>query len=200
MLIAVLYDIIIQDGTYPVPPSWIVQEPQTAPSSCGCPCSSWVARVSPLVWTWYVHQTTSSVGDQGKSPVTLLARAFSFFSAPWLFLLIRYVAGWGSGIVNICVTFPVNKTMFRSKFTLKQMNGHLCVNLTLKQIQAATAWDFSSVSLQAASIRGFSCCNTTPWYFRRLIVTGPPVRRLLNLWYFLNLCYFKESIVTGPPK
>merc|ERR1719158_308843 len=27
----------------------------------------------------------------------------------------EYVAGWGSGIVNICVTFPVNKTMFRQQ-------------------------------------------------------------------------------------
>ena len=26
----------------------------------------------------------------------------------------EYVAGWGSGIVNIALTFPVNKTMFRS--------------------------------------------------------------------------------------
>ena len=179
MWIAVLYDIIIQDGTDPVPPSWIVQEPQTASPSRGCSCSSWVARVSPLVWTWYVHQTTSSVGDQGKSPVTLLARAFSFFSAPWLFLPIRYVAGWGSGIVNICVTFPVNKTMFRSKFTLKQTNRHLCVNLTLTHIQATTPWDFSSVSLQAASIRGSSCCNTSPWYFRRFIVTEPPESLIL---------------------
>ena len=27
----------------------------------------------------------------------------------------EYVAGWGSGIVNIGVTFPVNKTMFRQQ-------------------------------------------------------------------------------------
>ena len=27
----------------------------------------------------------------------------------------EYVAGWGSSIVNICVTFPVNKTMFRQQ-------------------------------------------------------------------------------------
>ena len=34
---------------------------------------------------------------------------------------IRYVAGWGSGIVNICVTFPVNKTMFRLKIYLMSL-------------------------------------------------------------------------------
>lgn len=27
----------------------------------------------------------------------------------------EYVAGWGSGIVNICTTFPINKTMFRQQ-------------------------------------------------------------------------------------
>merc|ERR1719209_450360 len=27
----------------------------------------------------------------------------------------EYGAGWGSGIVNICLTFPVNKTMFRQQ-------------------------------------------------------------------------------------
>jgi len=27
----------------------------------------------------------------------------------------EYVAGWGSGIVNICITFPINKTMFRQQ-------------------------------------------------------------------------------------
>lgn len=27
----------------------------------------------------------------------------------------EYMAGWGSGIINICVTFPVNKTMFRQQ-------------------------------------------------------------------------------------
>ena len=36
----------IQDGTNPVPSSWIVQEPPPATSSCSSPCSSWVARVS----------------------------------------------------------------------------------------------------------------------------------------------------------
>ena len=27
----------------------------------------------------------------------------------------EYVAGWGSGIINIALTFPVNKTMFRQQ-------------------------------------------------------------------------------------
>ena len=27
----------------------------------------------------------------------------------------EYVAGWGSGIVNITLTFPVNKMMFRQQ-------------------------------------------------------------------------------------
>jgi len=27
----------------------------------------------------------------------------------------EYAAGWGSGIVNICITFPINKTMFRQQ-------------------------------------------------------------------------------------
>jgi len=27
----------------------------------------------------------------------------------------EYMAGWGSGIVNICITFPINKTMFRQQ-------------------------------------------------------------------------------------
>lgn len=27
----------------------------------------------------------------------------------------EYLAGWGSGIINICITFPVNKTMFRQQ-------------------------------------------------------------------------------------
>ena len=40
------WPIKIQDGTNPVPSSWIVQEPPPATSSCSSPCSSWVARVS----------------------------------------------------------------------------------------------------------------------------------------------------------
>ena len=96
--------VIIQDGTDPVPPSWIVQESQTSASSCSCPCSSWVARVSLF---------PNQPPDQNF---------WSDFFSVTLFLLIRYVAGWGSGIVNICVTFPVNKTMFRFKIIQNQMN------------------------------------------------------------------------------
>ena len=38
----------------------------------------------------------------------------------------EYAAGWGSGIVNIALTFPVNKTMFR------------------QQLHGISAWDAAS--------------------------------------------------------
>ena len=38
----------------------------------------------------------------------------------------EYAAGWGSGIINITVTFPINKTMFR------------------QQLHGISAWDAAS--------------------------------------------------------
>lgn len=69
----------------------------------------------------------------------------------------EYLAGWGSGIVNILVTFPVNKTMFRQQLhgisayeALTQLKGEGVVNLyrgilpPLLQKSASTALMFGS--------------------------------------------------------
>merc|ERR1712130_858845 len=69
----------------------------------------------------------------------------------------EYVAGWGSGIVNICVTFPVNKTMFRQQLhgisalsAFKQLRSEGLLNLyrgilpPLLQKSASTALMFGS--------------------------------------------------------
>jgi len=69
----------------------------------------------------------------------------------------EYVAGWGSGIVNICITFPVNKTMFRQQLhgisalgAMNQLRGEGLLNLyrgilpPLLQKSASTALMFGS--------------------------------------------------------
>jgi len=69
----------------------------------------------------------------------------------------EYLAGWGSGIVNILITFPVNKTMFRQQLhgisaleALTQLKGEGVLNLyrgilpPLLQKSASTALMFGS--------------------------------------------------------
>jgi len=69
----------------------------------------------------------------------------------------EYVAGWGSGIVNICITFPVNKTMFRQQLhgisalsAFRQLRGEGLLTLyrgilpPLLQKSASTALMFGS--------------------------------------------------------
>lgn len=69
----------------------------------------------------------------------------------------EYVAGWGSGIINICVTFPVNKTMFRQQLhgisalsAFRQLRSEGVLNLyrgilpPLLQKSASTALMFGS--------------------------------------------------------
>jgi len=69
----------------------------------------------------------------------------------------EYVAGWGSGIINICITFPVNKTMFRQQLhgisalsALRQLRSEGLLSLyrgilpPLLQKSASTAVMFGS--------------------------------------------------------
>ena len=46
----------------------------------------------------------------------------------------EYMAGWSSGMLNITITFPINKTMFRSdkmpvvhRNRLNQLSGNNCM-------------------------------------------------------------------------
>ena len=63
------------------------------------------------------------------------SESFWFLVQKFFSILIRYVAGWGSGIVNICVTFPVNKTMFRLKIYLMSL-----LNLSDSEKDAESIW------------------------------------------------------------
>jgi len=69
----------------------------------------------------------------------------------------EYAAGWGSGIINICTTFPVNKTMFRQQLhgisawkAVSQLRAEGLLNLyrgilpPLLQKSASTALMFGS--------------------------------------------------------
>lgn len=88
-----------------------------------------------------------------KNPRLLPPAAAAPAQAEWR----EYFAGWGSGIVNICVTFPVNKTMFRQQLhgisalsAFKQLRSEGLLNLyrgilpPLLQKSASTALMFGS--------------------------------------------------------
>ena len=127
MLIAVLYDIIIQDGTDPVPPSWIVQEPPPATSSCSSPCSSWVARVS------------------------LKDKTTHFYSFLIIIPFYQIFCWMGFRHCQHLRHLPCQQNHVQVLIDPKSLK----VLIYFEKLQAATPWDFSSISFQAASLRGF---------------------------------------------
>ena len=153
-ILAHLIIINIQDGTDSVPPSWIVQEPQTATTPIhGCPCSSRMARVSLDAFSTQILKHTTSLGSLFEGKI-LPSQTFASFQPQ--------DCPFSSGTLpdgDLALSTSASPSLSTrpcSGPNLPWNRRTVVRNLTLKQIQAATPWDFSSVSLQAASIRGFT--------------------------------------------
>ena len=110
-----------------MPSSWIVQEPPPATSSCSSPCSSWVARVS------------------------LKDKTTHFYSFLIIIPFYQIFCWMGFRHCQHLRHLPCQQNHVQVLIDPKSLK----VLFYFEKLQAATPWDFSSISFQAASLRGF---------------------------------------------